>query len=174
MGLQHVDWTHTAEDRGKWRALANSVMNLLIPKNSGLSEQMRNQWVLKLILCFEVNQLFFIAYKRIEQETRQKFSSYSNVLALPFTTINTFHFHGSYHSNELAQHQGSNAILTPPYFSSEATKSTKKIQSTKFCTPFQTNRACYLISKLLWGGGKAFNNSIKDLPQMYFKAAQVS
>jgi hypothetical protein len=26
-----VDWMHLAEDREKWRALVNTVMNLLIP-----------------------------------------------------------------------------------------------------------------------------------------------
>jgi hypothetical protein len=55
MGLYNADWTHMAEDSDKWRTLVDTAMSLLIPKNSELSEQMRNHWVLKLTLFYEVN-----------------------------------------------------------------------------------------------------------------------
>jgi len=54
-----------AQDRDTSLALVNTAMFLHIPQNSELSEQVSNHWVLKLTLFYEVNQLFFIAYKRI-------------------------------------------------------------------------------------------------------------
>jgi hypothetical protein len=30
-----VDWIGLAQDRGRWRALVNSVLNLWVPKNAG-------------------------------------------------------------------------------------------------------------------------------------------
>jgi hypothetical protein len=35
IGLDELDWIPVAEDRYRWRALANSVMNLWIPQNAG-------------------------------------------------------------------------------------------------------------------------------------------
>jgi hypothetical protein len=29
--LQDVDWIHVVQDRGKWRAFVNTVMNLSVP-----------------------------------------------------------------------------------------------------------------------------------------------
>jgi hypothetical protein len=35
MGLGGVDWIGTAQDRYRWRALINAVMNLWVPENAG-------------------------------------------------------------------------------------------------------------------------------------------
>ena len=35
MDLQEVDWIELAQDRDRWRALVNTVMNLRIPLNEG-------------------------------------------------------------------------------------------------------------------------------------------
>jgi hypothetical protein len=35
MGCGGMDWTELAEDRGRWRALENGLMNLLVPQNAG-------------------------------------------------------------------------------------------------------------------------------------------
>jgi hypothetical protein len=35
IGFGDVDWIHWAQDRNRWRALVNTVMNLLVPENSG-------------------------------------------------------------------------------------------------------------------------------------------
>ena len=42
MDLQEVggsrgDWTELAQDRGRWRALVSTVMNLRVPKMRGIS-----------------------------------------------------------------------------------------------------------------------------------------
>ena len=31
----NVDWISLAQDRGRWLALVNAVMNLLVPQNAG-------------------------------------------------------------------------------------------------------------------------------------------
>jgi transcription termination factor 2 len=31
IGLEGVDWIHVAEDRDRWRGLANTIMNLRVP-----------------------------------------------------------------------------------------------------------------------------------------------
>jgi hypothetical protein len=35
IGWGGVDWIDQAEDRDKWRALVNAVVNLRVPKNAG-------------------------------------------------------------------------------------------------------------------------------------------
>jgi hypothetical protein len=37
IGFRDVDWIHLAQDRGRWRALANVVMSLRVPQNAGIS-----------------------------------------------------------------------------------------------------------------------------------------
>jgi hypothetical protein len=32
--LEGVDWIHLAQDRGWWRALVNTVINLLVPEKA--------------------------------------------------------------------------------------------------------------------------------------------
>jgi hypothetical protein len=34
-GWDGVDWIGLAQDRDRWRALVNSVLNLRVPRNSG-------------------------------------------------------------------------------------------------------------------------------------------
>jgi hypothetical protein len=35
MGWGNVDWIGLAKDRNRWRAVVNSVLNLLVPRNAG-------------------------------------------------------------------------------------------------------------------------------------------
>jgi hypothetical protein len=35
IGFGNVDWIHWAQDRDRWRALVNTVMNLPVPSNAG-------------------------------------------------------------------------------------------------------------------------------------------
>jgi hypothetical protein len=35
VGWGNVDWIDLAQDRNRWRALVNSVLNLRVPKNAG-------------------------------------------------------------------------------------------------------------------------------------------
>jgi hypothetical protein len=34
-GMGGMDWIDMAQDRGRWRAVVNAVMNLRIPQNAG-------------------------------------------------------------------------------------------------------------------------------------------
>jgi hypothetical protein len=35
IGFGDVDWIRLAQDRDRWRALANTIMNLRVPENAG-------------------------------------------------------------------------------------------------------------------------------------------
>jgi hypothetical protein len=37
VGWDRMDWIDLAQDRNQWRALVNTVMNLLVPHNVGIS-----------------------------------------------------------------------------------------------------------------------------------------
>jgi hypothetical protein len=37
IGREDVDWIHLAQDRNQWRAVVNTVMNLLVPQRQGIS-----------------------------------------------------------------------------------------------------------------------------------------
>jgi hypothetical protein len=47
MGLSVVDWIGLAQDRCRWRALVNSVMNLRVHKMLGTTEWLYNLWPLE-------------------------------------------------------------------------------------------------------------------------------
>jgi hypothetical protein len=49
IGVNVVDWIGLAQDRYRWRALLNSVMNLRVPKNAGNS-RMATQLVASRVL----------------------------------------------------------------------------------------------------------------------------
>jgi hypothetical protein len=48
VGWGDVDWIGLAQDRNRWRALVNSIMNLRVPWNAGnLSSGLTSQWPLE-------------------------------------------------------------------------------------------------------------------------------
>jgi hypothetical protein len=44
VGWGDVDWIGLAQDRDKWRALVNSVLNLRVPENAGKLSSVQSTW----------------------------------------------------------------------------------------------------------------------------------
>jgi hypothetical protein len=42
IGLKGVDWIHLAQDRDRWRAVVNTVMNLRVPQ---MADNFLTSWV---------------------------------------------------------------------------------------------------------------------------------
>jgi hypothetical protein len=56
VGWGDVDWIGLAEDRNRWRALVNSVLNLWVPKNAGkLSSDLTSSGLLSSVQPHRVN-----------------------------------------------------------------------------------------------------------------------
>jgi hypothetical protein len=47
IGLSVVDWIGLGQDRYRWRALVNSVMNLRVHKMLGTTEWLHKLWLLE-------------------------------------------------------------------------------------------------------------------------------
>jgi hypothetical protein len=47
IGGDGVDWIDMTQDRNQWRALVNTVLNLQVPRNTGILEWLHNWRFLK-------------------------------------------------------------------------------------------------------------------------------
>jgi hypothetical protein len=64
VGWDDVDWIGLAQDRNRWKAVVNSVLNLRVPRNAGkLSSGLASSDLSSSAQLHRVSQLFLLPHK---------------------------------------------------------------------------------------------------------------